>query len=117
VAAGDSLPAPPTTTKAPASVAQGQISTCVSWYQADESDTCDDIVDMFGVFSKSDFISWNPSVGTDCGGIVEDQFLCVAIPETPTTRTAAAPTTTTPTELPTQSGIASDCEDFWLVSR
>lgn len=32
-------------------------------------DTCDSIAAMFGTFSTSDFISWNPSVWDDCSQI------------------------------------------------
>ncbi|KAF1359810.1 hypothetical protein EJ07DRAFT_82962, partial [Lizonia empirigonia] len=118
VAAGDSLPAPPTETKRPASTPQGQISTCTSWYQSDGLETCEDIVGMFGRFSQNDFIKWNPTVGSDCTGIVADQYLCVGIPGTPTTRTAAVPSmTAAPSDMPTQSGIAEDCTEFWFVSR
>jgi hypothetical protein len=118
VVAGDSLPPPPVETKRPTSVPQNQISTCTAWYQADGTETCEEISGMFGRFSKNDFVKWNPTVGTDCGGIVAGQYLCVGIPGTPTTRTAGAPSTTTfPSEVPTQSGMVADCTELWLVSR
>ncbi|KAF1357176.1 hypothetical protein EJ07DRAFT_129973, partial [Lizonia empirigonia] len=117
VAAGGTLPAPPITTQRPSSLPQGQISTCNTWYQVDTSETCEQIVDMFGRFSKEDLIKWNPAIGSDCGGIVDQQYLCVGIPGTPTTRTADAPSTTAPpAEAPTQSGMAADCNELWLVS-
>jgi hypothetical protein len=118
VVAGDSLPAPPTESNRPASIPQGQISTCTSWYQVGEDESCEDVVSMFGRFSKDDFIKWNPNVKSDCMGIDADQYLCVAIPGTQTTRTAAVPSTTTaPSDMPTQSGIAANCSEFWFVSR
>lgn len=118
VAAGDSLPAPPTETKRPTSIPRNQISTCTSWYQADGSETCEEIVGMFGRFSKDDLIKWNPSVGSDCGTINTDEYLCVSIPGTPTTRTVGAPSTTAPpSEGPTQSGMVAGCSELWLVSR
>jgi hypothetical protein len=73
---------------------------------------------MFGRFSKEDFIKWNPNVKSDCMGIDADQYLCVAIPGTQTTRTAAVPSTTAdPSDMPTQSEIATNCSEFWFVSR
>lgn len=73
---------------------------------------------MFGRFSKDDLIKWNPTIGSDCTGIFADEYLCVGIPGTPTTRTAAAPSiTAAPSDMPTQSGIAADCSKFWFVSR
>jgi hypothetical protein len=116
VASGNDL-MPPRVTTSPTSVPSGQISTCTSWYKDVGFETCDDIITMFGAFSKTDFIGWNPSVGSGCGGLTAGLFYCVGVPGTPTTRTAPVPTTTAPTATPMQSGIASDCNDFWLVSR
>ncbi|XP_014562094.1 carbohydrate-binding module family 50 protein [Bipolaris victoriae FI3] len=118
VVAGDALPAPPVETKRPSSVPQNQISTCNTWYKADGSETCDEIISMYGRFSKNDLIKWNPTVGTNCGGIAANQYLCIGIPGTPTTRTTGVPSTTAPpSEMPTQSGMVDNCSDFWLVSR
>lgn len=118
VAVGDSLPAPATVTKRPSSIPQGQISTCTSWYDAGEDETCDEIVGMFGRFSKDDLVKWNPSVASSCAGLTEEQYLCVGVPGTPTTRTAAPPSTTAPpAEAPTQSGMTANCKGLWLVSR
>jgi hypothetical protein len=113
---GIPLPTPPTVTTRPSPVPAGQIGTCTRWYKTG-SETCDDIVAMFAAFSKTNFIAWNPSVGSSCEGIREGLFYCVGVPGTPTTRTSPVPTTTIPTETPMQSGIATDCSDFWLVSR
>jgi hypothetical protein len=108
---------PPRVTTRPSPVPSGQISTCSSWYKEVGSETCDDIVAMFASFSKTDFIAWNPSVGSGCGGLSVGLFYCVGVPGTPTTRTAPVQTSTAPTAPPMQSSIASSCTDFWLVSR
>lgn len=72
---------------------------------------------MFGTFSSADFISWNPSVSEDCSDIKQDTWYCVGKASTPTTRTTAIPTPTNPGEgMPTQPGIAEDCNRYWLVS-
>lgn len=42
-----------------------------------------------------------------------DDYYCVAVPGTPTTRTASASSLPTPT---TPSDTISDCADYWLVS-
>ncbi|KAL1957768.1 hypothetical protein VTO42DRAFT_5486 [Malbranchea cinnamomea] len=104
---------PPTVTARPTSVPSGQIDTCEHWYQRD-GESCEDLVAMFGTFSLDDFLRWNPSVGSNCDNLVDGAWYCVGIPGTPTTRTAPLPTTQ-PTSLPTQSGVAPDCTDFWLV--
>ncbi|KAF9693771.1 hypothetical protein EKO04_008566 [Ascochyta lentis] len=79
---------------------------------------CDLIVLMFGSFSITEFVNWNPSVSSDCSGIVPEAWYCVGRPSTLTTRTAGAPSPTqnVPSTLPTQSGIATACTEFWLVS-
>ncbi len=90
------------------------MSNCTAWYQTDDTDDCDVIAAMFGTFSKADFVRWNPIVFSDCSNIKPDTYYCVAVPGTPSTRTAPLPTTT---KTPTQSGIAANCVDFWLVSK
>ncbi|KAI8959037.1 hypothetical protein F5Y11DRAFT_359517 [Daldinia sp. FL1419] len=107
---------PPTATSPPATIPSGQTSDCSHWYQRD-GESCADIVTMFGIFSLSDFITWNPSVGGEsCQGIVDGAWYCVGIPGTPTTRTAPVPTTTDQPLTPTQSGMVTGCTKLWLVS-
>ncbi|KAK7969463.1 hypothetical protein PG988_008536 [Apiospora saccharicola] len=87
---------PPTATSRPAAVPSGQDSHCQHWYQRD-GESCADIVTMFGAFSLSDFLSWNPSLGgQSCGGIVDGTWHCVGVPGTPTTRTEPLPGATQP---------------------
>lgn len=68
----------------------------------------------YGAFSLEQFYTWNPAVGTQCGGLWLDYYYCVAVKGTP-----ASPTTTTkaPSSGPTpvQSGIASNCQRYHLV--
>ncbi|KAF9876845.1 hypothetical protein CkaCkLH20_05691 [Colletotrichum karsti] len=114
----DSLPMPPTVTTKPSPVATAITANCAAWYRATGIDTCAVVAEMFGTFSEANFISWNPSVGSDCSGIVMDTYYCVGIPGTPTTRTkpVTEPTPPPANERPTQEGIVSDCGSFWLVS-
>lgn len=67
--ASSSTPFPPTVSKAPSSLPSGIASNCTSWYQATVGDDCDVIPQMFGTFSKSAFVGWNPAVKSDCSGI------------------------------------------------
>jgi hypothetical protein len=59
--------------------------------------------------------SWNPAVGDDCSSLQLGVYVCVGIPGTAT----AKPTTTSGTSnsgpSPTQTGIASDCEQTHLL--
>ena len=105
-----SKPDPLTVTTKPQNAPSDTTSNCVRWYEASNGDTCDMIVAMFGRFKNSDFEGWNPSVGSDCAGIQDDTYYCVAVPGTQTTRTdpvtIAFPTTSkpiSPTATPTTS--------------
>ncbi|KAJ5313358.1 uncharacterized protein N7443_000242 [Penicillium atrosanguineum] len=109
---GTSLPMPSTTTVLPSPVQTGITSSCTAWYLASDGDDCDLIPEEFGTFSKSDFLNWNPAVQSDCSGLVIGDYYCVAIPDTPTTRTASLTALPTPT---TPSDTISDCADYWLV--
>jgi hypothetical protein len=134
--ASSDVPMPPTLTASASPTATGTDKDCKAWYRAVGSDNCESIALSFGTFSESgtckdlslshitvlttyppDFISWNPSVYSDCTNIKQDTYYCVAIPGTPTTRTEPAPTLPGGGSTPTQSGIASDCTRYWLVSR
>ncbi|KAK3395012.1 hypothetical protein B0H63DRAFT_385493 [Podospora didyma] len=105
---------PPTVTVAPSVKPPGQIGTCTRWYKRD-GESCAELSAMFGTFSTADFISWNPSVGSSCSTIVDGAWYCVAIPGTPTTRTAPVQTTEFPTGTPTQTGLAQGCTHLWQV--
>ncbi|KAK2760016.1 hypothetical protein FQN54_002752 [Arachnomyces sp. PD_36] len=96
-------PPPPTVTSSPSPVPTGQTDSCTSWYQATGDETCDDVVRVFVAFSKADFISWNPSVGSDCGGMEKGLFYCVGVPGTPTTRTGPVPTLMPPNTSPSST--------------
>ncbi|CAK7197530.1 hypothetical protein SEUCBS139899_000178 [Sporothrix eucalyptigena] len=112
------LPLPSTVSTKPASgVASDTTATCTTWYQASGDDDCDIIPAIFGTFSRSDFVAWNPSLGTGCGGLIVDgtHYYCVAVPGTPTTRTAAIATPSPTPKAPVQAGIAPNCISWWLV--
>ncbi|KAH8896311.1 hypothetical protein GQ53DRAFT_743558 [Thozetella sp. PMI_491] len=108
------LPMPRTVSTKPSPVPSDTTTACTSWYQMSGDDDCDVIPAIFGTFSRSDFVSWNPSVGQGCSGLVEGTYYCVSVPGTPTTRTAIVTPTPTPT-APVQPGIAANCISWWLV--
>ncbi|KAF9775866.1 hypothetical protein IL306_005998 [Fusarium sp. DS 682] len=109
---------PPTVTTTPSSVLSDSPKNCKAWYYTTSGEACEQLVDMFGTFSLKDFIAMNPSVLEDCEDIQDKTWCCVAGPDTPTTRTASLPAPGRPaTEKPTQTGVASDCSEYWLVSK
>jgi hypothetical protein len=63
------LPMPPTVTTQPTPVQTGIASNCVAWYKTTSNETCDDIAYIFASFSKTEFITWNPAVWSDCSNI------------------------------------------------
>lgn len=114
----DELPLPPTATSSPSSVPDGSPKDCKVWYYTTGGETCDAIAEMFGTFNSTGFISMNPSVDEDCDEIEDNTWYCVAVSDTPTTRTVDLPTPATRvTTMPTQKGITPDCKRYWFVSR
>ncbi|KAI0847482.1 LysM domain-containing protein [Daldinia vernicosa] len=107
-----------TTTGPPQPEQTGIISTCTSYYKVGSGDTCSQIVDKYGTFTLKDFLSWNPAVGSDCSQLFIGYYVCVGIPGTPTSRPAATSKTTTSTATgptPTQTGVAANCNSYYLV--
>ncbi|KAK3933515.1 hypothetical protein QBC46DRAFT_326379 [Diplogelasinospora grovesii] len=115
------LPMPSTVTTTPTPVQTGITAACTAWYLAAFGDDCAIIPQIFGTFSQSDFLTWNPALGSNCAGLVPGDYYCVAVPGTPTTRTTGVPTTTSfPSNgvgpQPEQTGIPASCSAYWLVS-
>ncbi|KAI4089539.1 MAG: hypothetical protein LQ339_008532 [Xanthoria mediterranea] len=114
--------APPTTTSAgatpgPSPTQSGLVTTCKSFYKVQDGDYCEKIVNSYGTFSLADFYTWNPAIGTNCGSLFVNYYVCVGVPGTPTTRRSSATastTSTTPTgPTPTQPGIISSCTKYY----
>jgi len=80
-------PMPPIITGSPSPTQSGIIPSCKSYYQAIDGDTCDFITTIFGTFSQSEFLGWNPALKANCSGLVPGDYYCVGIPGTPNTRT------------------------------
>jgi hypothetical protein len=112
------LPAHRMTKPTEGNIPLGYPADCARWYQTTGDETCDLIALIFGSFCMAEFVKWNPSVFSDCSGIIPEAWYCIGRPGTPTTRTVGAPSSTQhmPSTRPTQSGIATACIDFWLVS-
>lgn len=70
VASFTALPMPATVTATPTATQSGIVSNCTAWYQTTPGDDCDLIPDMFPVFTKEEFLSWNPALKSDCSGMI-----------------------------------------------
>ncbi|KAI9372269.1 hypothetical protein BJX61DRAFT_456321 [Aspergillus egyptiacus] len=103
----------------------GMVGDCNEFYLVVGGDSCYDIAAAHDV-ALDDFYEWNPAVGTSCGGLWPDYFVCVGVESgettttTTTTTTTSSTTTTTTgngisTPTPTQPGMTGECDDFYLV--
>ncbi|KAF4812172.1 LysM domain-containing protein [Colletotrichum siamense] len=61
----------------------GQVSSCTRWVMANATEAdaspCDQFVNNIKI-PQARFVAWNPSVGSDCSGVVKNYDYCVAIP-------------------------------------
>lgn len=117
------------------------ITDCTYYVKALPSDTCDEIADTWGI-TTAQFVTYNPSVKSDCSGLVIGDSYCVeennglppvtsvasptpstsstskSIIITPTPTTSSKTTSTTTTVIssgpsPTQTGIVAGCKSFY----
>lgn len=100
----------------------GIVQECQRYYLVEQGDFCQAIVDKYGTFSLSQFYSWNPAVGSNCGGLQAGYYVCVGVAGTPTQRpttTRATSTTQTgrPTPTPIQSGTPSNCSRYGQANQ
>ncbi|KAL8758634.1 MAG: hypothetical protein Q9184_003869 [Pyrenodesmia sp. 2 TL-2023] len=107
------------------------IADCTYFYDSQPGDTCANIADNWGI-SLLQFTRYNPSVKSDCSGLVFGVAYCVEenygngpVPPPPATTTsstsATSKTTTAATSpaptgpTPVQSGITSQCQQYYKV--
>ncbi|KAL4861861.1 hypothetical protein BDV12DRAFT_203586 [Aspergillus spectabilis] len=104
----------------------GMVDNCDEFYLVVGGDSCFDIAAAHDV-ALADFYDWNPAIGTSCGGLWPDYYVCVGVAGGSTTTTRSTTTTTTTTTTtsppgngiatptPIQSGMVTNCDDFYLV--
>ncbi|KAI3336889.1 carbohydrate-binding module family 50 protein [Xylariaceae sp. AK1471] len=105
----------------PMPVQTGIVSNCNLFYEVRSGDICGDIAAAYGI-SLENFYAWNPAVGSSCSTLIAGDYVCVGTttPSTGMTTLTSKPTTTTTgngisTPTPVQTGIASNCNKFYLV--
>ncbi|KAH0437147.1 LysM domain-containing protein [Colletotrichum camelliae] len=97
--------------------AAGEIANCTSWYVPKDSDTCESVLRRTRL-TLEQFHTYNPSVKTDCTGLLADVFVCVGLAASPTTNPTPATTTTAAgvsTPTPIQDGMTTTCSKFYFV--
>ena len=108
-------------------VPSGTISDCTYFYDSVAGDTCASIANAWGI-TLQQFITYNPSVKSDCSGLVVGDSYCVeenngkgpastsGTSAAITKATTAAPTssslTTSTGPSPTQTGITTQCKNL-----
>jgi LysM repeat protein len=98
------------------------VDNCDAFYFVKPDEYCTDIAKKNSI-SLSQFYAWNPKVGTSCGGLWPEVYVCVSIVGHSPTTTTAPPTTTvkpTPTNgiatpTPIQEGMVNNCDAFHYV--
>ncbi|KAL6230022.1 hypothetical protein BDW75DRAFT_234733 [Aspergillus navahoensis] len=111
----------------PTPIEPGMVDGCTAFHLVVSGDTCADIAADAGI-SLTDFVSWNPGVGSDCSGLWLGYYVCIAaesgtnsssLSSTVSTTTTTTTTTTTgngvTTPTPYEPGITDDCDEFHLV--
>jgi LysM repeat protein len=74
----------PTTTKpgngitTPTPVQSGITPNCKKFYKVVKGDGCWAIADAYKI-NLDEFYKWNPAVGTSCGGLYPDNYVCVGV--------------------------------------
>ncbi|KAI4184895.1 MAG: hypothetical protein L6R41_004448 [Letrouitia leprolyta] len=104
------------------------IKDCTYFYDSQPGDTCDSIASDWGL-DPLQFITYNPSVKSDCTGLVTGNAYCVEEnygqgpkpPETTSSTSTTSKTTGTSTSpaptgpSPVQSGITTQCKQYYKV--
>jgi LysM repeat protein len=101
----------------PTPIQTGMVTNCNSFDLVKDKDTCGAIASTYGI-SLSTFYAWNPAVGSDCQFLILGDYVCVGtvgFTATPTTSTTTTPTNGISTPTPTQTGMVSNCNKFYLV--
>jgi hypothetical protein len=103
----------------PTPIQPGIVSNCDAFYYVETDDvTCAQIAHDSGI-SLSQFYTWNPNVGTDCGSLWTSYYVCISIvgvSPSPTTTTKATTTTSAgngvATPTPIEPGMTASCKTF-----
>jgi hypothetical protein len=121
----------PTTTPSPSSSGNGiatplptqpsMVNNCDAFYFVPKDTYCDTIASLHGI-TTAQLVSWNPSIGSSCGGLWAEVYVCVSIVGHAPSTSSAVPTSTKPsngisTPSPTQPSIVDNCDAFYFVPR
>ena len=96
------------------------IKNCNKFHLRKDGEFCQDIAELYSI-SVEDFYRFNPGVGSTCGKLWKDAYVCVGTlnPSTPTLSQTTSPTQTKPsngieTPKPIQPGMTPNCKKFYM---
>jgi hypothetical protein len=72
------MPTPPSSVQTPTPIQDGMVSTCKTFHFVLENQTCAAIAAQYKI-SVSDFVKWNPAVGSNCQGLWAKTYACVGL--------------------------------------
>jgi LysM repeat protein len=105
--------APAITTPTP--IQPGMVDNCNAFYFVTSGQGCAEAASINGI-SLADFYTWNPAVGSTCGGLWAEVYVCVGVTgTTPTTPTPTSPGNGISTPTPTLPGMVDNCNVFHMV--
>ncbi|KAF2826311.1 LysM domain-containing protein [Ophiobolus disseminans] len=97
------------------------VANCDKFYFVQKTEQCSAIAAANGI-SLTQFLNWNPSAGSTCGGLWAEAYACVSIvghtPSTPKpTPTPTKPSNGVQTPSPIQAGMTTNCKKFDFVNK
>ncbi|KAH6648950.1 hypothetical protein BKA67DRAFT_538960 [Truncatella angustata] len=100
----------------------GMVDNCDAFYFVPKDTGCQAVADANHI-TLAQFLTWNPSVGSTCGVLWAEAYVCVSIIgfEAPSATPTPKPTTTKPsnrvaTPTTTQAGMVGNCVKFHFVA-
>ncbi|CRK25014.1 hypothetical protein BN1723_013453 [Verticillium longisporum] len=99
----------------------GMVTNCAKFHWVAKGVTCNQIYN-FQKITLEQFVSYNPTVKSDCSGMQAEVQVCVGLIAGTTPTTTRPPTTTAPgngvsTPQPTQPGMVTNCAKFHWVAK
>lgn len=118
-------PAPSTTTTGngiatPTPIQPGMVGNCDAFHKVASGDECGVLASRYGV-TVAQLTAWNPQIGSGCGGMWLDYYICVSIVGVQPSKTTTTKATTTTkgngiaTPTPYQEGMTRNCRIFRKV--
>ncbi|KAG9250036.1 uncharacterized protein F5Z01DRAFT_630406 [Emericellopsis atlantica] len=112
--------APDNGVETPQPTQPGMIGTCDRFYLVQKGDSCSIIATNNGIPLQS-FVSWNPSVMSDCSGLWAEVYVCIRVLGYQSTTVKPSSTTSAgngiATPQPTQPNMVKNCNKFYLVEQ